>query len=411
MPGGLMQLVAYGHQDIYLTGNPQITFFKIVYRRHTNFAIESIEQTFEGTPDFGKKLSCKISRNGDLINRVWLQVTLPALTQSQNSSTWHGYANSIGNVLIKTVDIRIGGQIIERHYGEWLEMYSEIYLDESKKRDFGALVGKYESNVSLETNATANRTYYIPLQFWFCRNPGLSLPLISLLNHEVRIEVDFRPLAEVTKADTEITTATQSSDSETASIVDCSLYVDYIYLGDDEKVAFAQNTHEYLIERVQRQPWRAIDASTLNERVKLQFQDPVKELVWGITTDANLTINTSTGNNLMNFSSTSGTDTFSTLRLQMKGQDRFTPRDAEYFRLVQPYQHNTGSRKKHIYTYSFGLRPEEHQPTGAVNMSKMDEADMFFTFTQADVVASQLKIFAVSYNVLRIMRGTAGLAF
>lgn len=411
MPGGLMQIAAYGAQDVYLTGNPQITFFKIVYRRHTNFAIESIEQTFEGTPDFGKKLSCKIARNGDLMSKVYLQVTLPALTQVQNSSTWHGYANSIGNVLIKYVDIVVGGQPIERHYGEWLEMYSEMYLNDEKRRDYGAMIGKYDSDISLETNATANRTYYIPLRFWFCQNYGLSLPLIALLNHEVRINVEFRDLTEVTKADAVITAPTQSSDSATASFVDASLYVDYIYLDDEEKARYARQPHEYLIERIQRQSDRAIDASTANDRVKLQFTDPVKELIWGITTDANLEVNTSTGNNLMKFSSTSGADTFSTLTIQMKGQARFSTRNADYFRLVQPYQHNKASRRKHIYSYSFALQPEEHQPTGTVNMSRMDEADMFFTFTQNDVVASQLKVYAVSYNILRILRGTAGLAF
>jgi hypothetical protein len=406
-----MQLVAHGHQDIYLTGNPQITFFKIVYRRHANFAVESIELTFNGTPDFGKKFSCKISRVGDLVHRMYLQVTLPALTQIQNSSTWQGYANSIGNVLIKEVNIEIGGQIIERHYSEWLEMYSELYLDESKRRDYNSMIGKYDSNISLETNATANRVYYIPLRFWFNRNPGLALPLVALLQHEVKINVEFRSLAEITKADTDITAPTQSVDSETASIVDASLFIDYIYLSEEEKVKFGRNTHEYLIERVQRQPDRAVAASTANDRIKLQFQDPIKEIIWGITTDTNLTNNTNTGNNLMNFSSTSGDETFATARLQMNGQDRFTPRNSDYFRLVQPYEHNTGSRRKHIYSYSFALKPEEHQPTGAANFSKVDAADMFLTFTQADVVASQLKIYAVSYNVLRVMRGTAGLAF
>jgi hypothetical protein len=411
MPGGLMQLAAYGTQDVYLTGNPQITFFKIVHKHHTNFSIESIEQTFNGTPDFGKKFSCKISRNGDLMSRVYLKVTLPALTQIQNSSTWHGYSNSIGNVLINYVDIEIGGQIIERHYGEWLEMYSELYLSDEKRFEYNAMVGKYNTNVSLETNATTNRTYYIPLQFWFCRNIALSLPLVSLLNQDVRINVEFKPLTEVTKADTEISLPTQSSDSATASIVDASLYVDYIFLDEAERKKFYAEPQEYLIERVQRQPERSIEANTLNERVKLQFQDPVKELVWVITTDTNSATNTLTGNDIMNFSSTSGNDTFSTLRVQMKGQDRFTPRNADYFRLVQSYQHREHTRRKHIYTYSFAIKPHEFQPSGSVNMSKIDDADMFFTFNQSDVVASKLKVYAISYNILRIVRGTAGLAF
>lgn len=411
MPGGLIQLVAYGHQDVYLSGNPQITFFKVVYRRHTNFSVESVEQVFESTADFGKKVSCKVSRVGDLMHKVYLQITLPALTQVQNSSTWHGYANSIGNVLIKYVDVKIGGQLVERHHGEWLEMFSEIYLDESTRRDYNAMIGKYNSNVSLETNATANKTYYIPLRFWFCRNPGLALPLVALLEHEVRIDIEFRTLAEVTKADTAITTPTQSSDGNTAAIVDASLYVDYIYLDDNEKTRFAQDSHEYLIERVQRHPEVAIDASTASDRIKMQFTDPVKELVWGITTDTNSTANTSTGNDLLNFSSTSGADTFATLKIQMGGQDRFSVRNSDYFRLVQAHDYNTASRRKHVYSYSFALKPEEHQPTGSVNMSKLNQADMFFTFTQNDVVASKLKIYAVSYNILRVMRGTAGLAF
>lgn len=191
MGGGLMQLVAYGAQDVYLTGNPQITFFKVVYRRHTNFALEAIEQTFQGTADFGKKVTCTISRNGDLINHVYLQVTLPALslgsvfTDSQIAAMPAGvtvaWTNSVGHALIREVSIEIGGQKIDKHYGTWLEIWDELTQVAEKQNGFNHMIGKYESDFAMIGNAENSRVYYVPLMFWFCRNPGLSLPLIALI--------------------------------------------------------------------------------------------------------------------------------------------------------------------------------------------------------------------------------------
>ena len=192
MSGGLIQLAAYGQQDIYISGNPQITFFKIIYRRHTNFSIESIEQTFTTEADFNKIVSATIARgNGDLIHKMYLQFTLPALDQQQEGAEWVGYVNSIGHNIIKRVDLEIGGQLIERHYSEWLEMWAELSLNEAERRNFNFLIGKYNSDVSLKTNALQERTYQVPLQFWFCRNPGLALPIIALTQHEVKIKMEF----------------------------------------------------------------------------------------------------------------------------------------------------------------------------------------------------------------------------
>lgn len=411
MSGGLLQLAAYGQQDLYISGNPEITFFKILYRRHTHFSIESVEHAFNSEADFGKIVSATIARgNGDLINRVYLRVTLPALLQNQDGATWQGYVNSLGHNLIKTVDLKIGGQLIERHYGEWMEMWSELCLDDNQRRNYNQMIGKYESDSSLETNATAQKTYNIPLLFWFCRNPGLSLPLIALTQHEIEIKIEFRALTEMVKSDISITSPKDSA-GNTASFVDSSLYVDYVYLDDDERRIFAQKPHEYLIEQIQYQGAKNIDAAISNDRVRFSFNNPVKEIVWGITTDTNLTTNTVTGNNHLNFSSTSGSDTFSTMKLQFNGGDRFSVRNADYFRTVQPYQHHTGAPRKYIYCYSFALKPEEHQPSGSVNMSRLDNSDLIFTFTSGDVVASKLKLFAVSYNVLRVVSGTAGLAY
>jgi hypothetical protein len=411
MSGGLMQLVAYGAQDIYLTGNAQITFFKVVYRRHTNFSIESIEQTFNGYADFGRKLTVTVSRNGDLVSKAFLRVVLPALKQDQSGATWQGYVNSIGNALIKSVEVEIGGQLIDKHYSEWLEIYGELNQSDAHYRSYKRLVGKYASDVSLETNALEERTYYIPLQFWFCRNPGLALPLIALQYHEVKLNIEFRAAAELTRADVAISGAPQDVDGNTATIKSAALWLDYIYLDTDERRRFAQVSHEYLIEQVQYSEPEGIQerATTLNSHLNLNH--PVKELVWVISRNTVRAANSLTGNDIFNFTSVLGGDSFDTAKLQFNGHDRMRERDSVYFREVQPFSHHTRSPSKHIYAYSFALKPEEHQPSGSCNMSRLDNVNLNLTFNGTNTVESELRVYATNYNVLRVMSGMAGLAY
>ena len=192
MGGGLMQLVAYGAQDIYLTGNPQITFFKVVYRRHTNFSMEAIEQTFNGSADFGRKVSCTVSRNGDLMHRVYLEATLPDVTGQDSGFRW---TNWVGHQLIKNVEVEIGGQRIDKHYGDWLHIWNELTQTAGHKEGYARMVGNVPKLTQPSTSKSAT-TLYIPLEFWFCRNPGLALPLIALQYHEVKINLEFRSLDE-----------------------------------------------------------------------------------------------------------------------------------------------------------------------------------------------------------------------
>ena len=411
MSGGLIQLAAYGQQDIYISGNPQITFFKVIYRRHTNFSIESIQQTFSTEADFGKIVAATIARsNGDLIHKIYLQFTLPALQQGENPDDWVGYVNSVGHNIIKRVDLEIGGQLIERHYSEWLEIWSELSMSESEKRNFNSLIGKYNTDYSLQNNALEERTYQVPLQFWFCRNQGLALPIIALTQHEVKIKMEFRPLAEMIKSHG-VVTEIKDIDDKTPIIKDASLYVDYVFLDDDERKIFARNPHEYLIELVQYQGGKPIEAGISNDKIRFSFNHPVKELAWVIQTANNLEVDSVSGNNHLKFSSQSGKDTFKNLRIQFNGSDRFSERTADYFRLTQPLDHHTGAPRKHVYTYSFALKPEEHQPSGSVNMSRVNNSDFFISFNNADVVESQFKLFALSYNILRIVSGTAGMTY
>jgi len=238
-----MQLVAYGAQDIYLTGNPQITFFKVVYRRHTNFAVESIEQTFNGQADFGKRVTATISRNGDLIQQMYLEVVLPALytTTASNVVAW---TYGVGNALVKQAEIEIGGQLIDRQYGDWMNIWSELTVPEGKRAGYDNMVGnEIDATFGKQMGGLSAGTkyrLYVPFQFWFNRNPGLALPLIALQYHEVKLNLEIRSLAELYQAEVSGVGPTLSTN---LAINSCKLYVDYVYLDTDERRRFAQVSH------------------------------------------------------------------------------------------------------------------------------------------------------------------------
>ena len=297
-----MQLVAYGAQDVYLTGNPQITFWKVTYRRHTNFAMESIEQTFNGQADFGRRVQCTISRNGDLAYRTYLQVTLPQIDGGSNlSARWLDYP---GEQLISEVEVEIGGQRIDKQYGDWMHIWNQLTMTSEQERAYNAMVGQtsqltYATNAAYSDVATAcssasvpasvcaprkslpETTLYVPLQFWFCRNPGLALPLIALQYHEVKITLTLRPIDECLWA---ANNGAKDSNAHSKSLVAASLYVDYIFLDTDERRRMAQNPHEYLIEQLQFTGDESI-GSTSN-KIKLNFNHPCKELVWVVQKDS-----------------------------------------------------------------------------------------------------------------------------
>ncbi len=420
-----MQLVAYGAQDIYLTGNPQITFFKVVYRRHTNFAVESIEQTFNGQADFGKRVTATISRNGDLIQQMYLEVLTPVMGAGAHTWTY-----GIGNALVKQAEIEIGGQLIDRQYGDWMNIWTELTTPEGKRSGYDNMVGNRAGSTTQGGSVSALETarFYVPLQFWFNRNPGLALPLIALQYHEVKLNLELRSANELING----------ADTATTSGLGCKLYVDYIYLDTDERRRFAQVSHEYLIEQVQFTGAESITAGSANKNVTLNFNHPVKELIWAHVRTLRTAVNSTTGNRWFNYSgatadNTVETDSFTTALLQLNGHDRFSVRGADYFRKVQNYEHHsrvprvgkdlatTDNRSQYIYSYSFALSPEEHQPSGTCNFSRIDNAVLQLGYgkdslskvdgSNAQTEAMNLNIYAVNYNVLRIMSGMGGLAY
>ena len=432
MGGGLLQLVAYGAQDVYLTGNPQITFFKVVYRRHTNFALEAIQQTFNGTPSYGQRVTCQISRNGDLIHRVYLAVDLG----SDNTDV---LCKFFGLRLINYVEVEIGGQKIDKHYSHWMYIWNELSLPISKRNGYNDMVGAYGGPVSGGTAGFGmNRNLYIPLEFWFCRNVGLALPLIALQYHEVKINLNFEAAANCGG------TATAPTKGFGASI-----WVDYIFLDTDERRRFAQLSHEYLIEQLQFTGQEAISSSSI--KPKLNFNHPCKELIWFTTNTA------ADNNNWMNYTvnafdtsaypasgkclvyGTPSTNAYfsdstavrineklfpktgsafnhtANAKLVLNGNDRFSTRNGSYFNLIQPFQHHENTpANAGINVYSFALKPEEHQPSGTLNMSRIDTAVLNLSMNPAVTYTSggyNLYVYAVNYNVLRILSGMGGLAY
>lgn len=389
-----MQLVAYGAQDVYLTGNPQITFFKVVYRRHTNFACESIEQTFNGNVEFGRKVTVHISRNGDLITNCWIELNMPTYTDNSSGSPVP-YYNCVGHRMLEEIELEIGGQRIDKHYADWLEIWSELTVPAEKRDGYKQMIGKYDATPSF----TGGRLY-VPLVFFFNRNPGLALPLIALQYHEVKINVTFASRDKVMN----------TNNNSPSGHFDAKLYVDYVYLDTDERRRFAQVSHEMLIEQVQ---FTGDETVTLgSNKVRLNFNHPVKELLW-VFKDSDPSSSSQDPFEYTDDSTSTTdvkvTDPLADAKLMLNGHDRFTVRNGDYFRLVQPYQHHTCVPRRAIYCYSFALKPEEHQPSGTCNFSRIDNATLSVNLnsTSMDV----MKVYATNYNVLRIMSGMGGLAF
>jgi len=262
-----MQLVAYGAQDVYLSGNPQITFFKVVYRRHTNFSVEPIQQTWNGAADFGRTVTCNINRNGDLITNMYVAVKLNAAAKT---TSW-GYVRRLGHAMVESCKIEIGGSKIDEHYGDWLNIWYELTHKSGQERGYAKMVGDVPELSNIDTNAIRAYQMYIPLQFWFNRNDGLALPLIALQYHDVRVTLKFRDFSGLVNY-------SGAAPSGTGLMSDSYLLIDYVYLDSEERKRFAQASHEYLIEQLQFTGSESLTSATAKYR--LNFNHPCKYLVW-----------------------------------------------------------------------------------------------------------------------------------
>jgi hypothetical protein len=492
--GGLLQLVATGKQDVFLTGNPRTSYFKFVYNRHTNFAVESQQLYFDGTPNFGQKISCLVPRAGDLLGPMFLRVTLPQLyltTQSNPTPSKVGYCNSPGHVLIQEISIQIGEQEIDKQTGQWLEIWSALSTDASQREGLQAMLQQrpgypfldYANNAPdvsgsnptlpkhiysrengnslvdisgvtvagghIQPSTRYPRNYddpimgpvtlYIPLRFWFNKNPGSYLPLLAMQYHPIRINITLAPLQMMyytkqlyLQEATPSLCGSQSVQAAQSSPLDIQLWGDYVFLDIPERRRFVSTPLEYLIEQVQYTPPLAIPYNSRNATLRIDFNHPIKEFIWVLQRNVMQSRHeyfnwSSLGNYEIEMANTNGfpeppnrTDLMTSAVLQLDGQDRFDTRDPAYFRLVQPYQHHTTTPvDRYIYCYSFAFKPEELRPSGSLNASRIDTIILQLgmqsptTSFNTSVAFGDMSayVYGLNYNILRVVDGYAGLLF
>ena len=445
MPGGLIQLVAFGAQNILLNGNPSVSFFKKVYKTHTNFSMESMRVAFNRNIlrfNESSTLIAKVQRNADLIQDVYFSFEIPdikkIIIRNDNGNIIgedFRFVKNLGETIIENYFIYIGGSMVDNQYGEWLHIWNELSIESSKRYGYDKLIGNIPelylpdpfNRLPHGSIQVEKRRIYVPLKFWFNRNPGLALPLIALQYHEVEIHVVLRPYKEIfTIAEQKPTTWVNYFESESLNI-NPHLEVNYLFLDTFERNYFATNAQDYLIEQIVRIPVSNINKFATSE---LTLQNPVKEMIWVFKRN-----DVEETNNWFEFVDTDYEDTRNYVdtdgncgcvnyrrekeimvngKLIFNGIDRFEEKDASYFNLIQPYQHHTVIPKAGIYVYSFSLYPENFQPSGSCNMSRINKIQLQSERIALPTDATykyDMYVYVVNYNFLRITAGLAGLAF
>jgi len=491
MTGGLIQLVSIGFEDLYLNADPEITYFKMVYKRHTNFSQEPIIQMFNTNADFGKRLTCSIAKTADLLSNMYIYVEIPELPKLYNGSVENKidkfkWAKKLGYALINYVELEINGQLVDKLYGDWMNIWSILTVSDGRKSEdilIGNIPELYEPS-----NGKNSYKLYIPLDFFFSKNKGLALPLIALHMSDIKIHVEFNSLENVliaspthyitideyivhfkegeiltqnisgtdvniifetfdyttrrlyyTKYNDSIQYYTSSSKnvkskyklynssgyyvmpsaSETSHIISypnvslntANMIVNFIYLDNLERKKFAISDHEYLITTLSYSGEQTI--YNTHTKMKLSFVNPSKELVWicqfnkiknGYIKDKfNYTSNlNSSGENIITKNS-----------IHQNGQIRCLEEDKYLYNYLINYLYHTGSVEEGINTYSYSLDPENYQPKGSCNFSKID--DLIIELTLSSLISynnpALLRVYNYSYNILRITDGLAGLTF
>jgi hypothetical protein len=420
----LLQLVARGRQDTLLTDNPQFTFFKQVYRRYTPFAIESIPIPLDGTPDFGRRISCVVPRKAELLSSLFLEVDLPQIPEGPDGEQYF-WVNDIGHALIEDVSIEIGEKEIDKHLGAWMQIWTELTTPAEKREALNQMIGHV--NDYPPPAPTAQRLV-IPLRFWFCSNIGLAIPLIALQAHPVRLIFHLRRFQDLWWSPTIHLNPTPTPGPcpqiPPVAPARLQLYGDYVFLDTAERRRFASAEHDYLITQLQYTPPQSIPANVGNANVELHFNHACKEFIWVIQQDR-IAQGAHEWFNYSNRIAAAGgdpsiplADPMDSAVIRLDGYERFERRNAPYFRLVQPYQRHTvvpTAPTDFLYLYSFSLHPEDDQPAGSINCSMLDSIILSMSFGTENCTNTPydrtVQVFAPNYNVLRIVGGLGGLAF
>ena len=406
MTAGALQLNFIGPQDKHLTGNPQMTYFKSVYKKYSNFAKDTKKLSFENKVQYGSEHICVIPYDGDLLSDIYLYIELSELVSSNNNENWAGYINGLGYSIIESAEIQIGGLTIDTLDTNWLDIYNELFDQRSD-----TLIGKFNTDITLQENNTAQKLY-IPLPFWFSKNSGSSLPIIALRNHEIKIKIKFRNLNEIIKSDI-------STFSPTTPIITANILANYIHLDTNEQKYFTNNSHEYLIDQLQTLSDTNITSSTNTKKIPLDFSHPIKSFYWVILNDTNHSQNMKTGNNWLSYTSSNSlySETFNSAKITINGQDKMISMDASYYRNVLPYETQMYFPRKYIYSYSFSLYPGQYQPSGSINYSRIQKANshLELTFNNTNTIGGstngKIRVYGINYNILKIEKGQGGLLY
>jgi len=405
MGGGLLQLVAYGAQDAYLSGNPQITFWRGLFKRHTNFAMEPFRVNMTGQAAWGTKHSAVLGRHADLVSSAYIEVELD---DDSNRTIYDTGDRRAAFNFVEYAEIDIGGQVIDRQYGEFLYLWSTLAHTADQRANMNAMVKLDGINGNCVNGRPTRRNLtYIPLMFFFCRNPGAALPLIALQYHEVKINILWNKPQIIFKDDGNTTTGVVTVVNPSQA----NLVIDYVYLDVEERRRMAQESHEYLIEQTQYNEDKGLTSA--QNRVDLTFNHPIKELIW--VTQASYRKNCRYSTNQIT------PLTYDAIiydcALQLNGQDRVPGFPGNYYSAVQAYQHHSGVSQSGVYSYSFAIKPEEHQPSGTCNFSRIDTATLVFSvdgsflINNTDINNYDIRVYALNYNILRVMSGMGGLAY
>ena len=479
MPGGIIDLAAKGAQDFYLTNNPQITFFKNVMKKHTNFSMELIEIDPSSDKNLQKSLETdiefKIDRNGDLVKQIYFVFNLPDIYSS--SSTYAGYKfkwiERIGEYIIKEVILEIGGQEIDKHYGEWLHIWNELTLSEKKKDGYNRMIANVSEVYDPKDSSDAyppfshtgavnpvirGRKVIVPLHFWFNYIPGSELPLIALQFSEVKIKFKLRPFNELfTVIDSSLRKKSPSDTYNLGMFLKASsviselnispkLEVNYIFLNDNERKNFSEQSHEYIINKIDRRSNISITPTGIanddNNTIDLDFQHPVSNLIWKLRRsdfessnqfsnytnwyhkDINPLINdehnefaaeiTIDEDNINSFKEKS---ILRSATLKFNGGVRLKEKTSGVFNLLNNYQHMKKIPEEGIYVYSFNLNHDikSYQQSGSVNLSRIDNVQLDLTTIPKNESSSSytynVMIFVIQINILKIESGMASLQF
>lgn len=451
-----------GAQMEYLIGNPEISYFKTAYRRHTNFAMESVRQTFLTKPvlelNTRSSFTCRINRVADLLKDVYLCFTLPSIySTDKHRFQW---IENLAKYAIYSYSVKLDTQTIDQRYGEWMDVWTELSISSDKKTIYDKMSANTEEvtnplvrtkKITIRNNKLYYRyypvgttgspsipqsKYFIPLDFWFTKEPGLALPLIALQYQNLDITIEMRSLLELCQVydhvqERYMSVTTYNSKSyhtpvrlgdflyptnnipqEVDNSIDLEAYLEcnFIYLDTEERVQLAKNNTDYLIDRIYRIEQGGIYKQAT---IDLTIQNPIKELIW-LTRRSDAVLY----NDWSNFTNRLPSDrTYSIMksaRLLWNGMERFEEKDKQYFNLVQPYLHHTRGPREGIYVYSFALNPEKNQPSGAFNASMIDRIQMYVTneeLQSGNNYDYEYVVYAVYNNIFRVMSGMGGMVF